>query len=253
MNLNEARKILLNYGYLLEDTDELDDADLGINVNPKEYHKQKSKQQSLEEKIKNALNRQTIEYNSKLVKMIKKLNNQHKNFYPNDYEGDWYINYKSENPIKDLIYTFKCGYKDRKGKFPGQNIINEFKNVWLKEAKKLLNGRTVKIYRALSFTKDFIDKNDIYTLIRTNLMDRNSWTFNKDVAFDYMEKYENVAKTMVISMNCSLDDVQLYYSAWLEGFWGGRGAPSAKIGNEEFNLKYSLKINNVNIEIEKDE
>lgn len=35
----------------MEDTDEYDDADLGLNVNPKEYHKQKAKMTPLKERI----------------------------------------------------------------------------------------------------------------------------------------------------------------------------------------------------------
>lgn len=48
--LGESIAILEKAGakvQLMEDTDEYDDADLGLNVNPKEYHKQKAKMTSL--------------------------------------------------------------------------------------------------------------------------------------------------------------------------------------------------------------
>lgn len=44
LKLGESIDILEKAGaqvQLMEDTDEYDDADLGLNVNPKEYHKQK--------------------------------------------------------------------------------------------------------------------------------------------------------------------------------------------------------------------
>ncbi len=51
MKLDEAKYILENAGYIIEDTDEYDDADLGLNVNPKEYHKQKAKMSSLKDRV----------------------------------------------------------------------------------------------------------------------------------------------------------------------------------------------------------
>ena len=50
LKLGESIAILEKAGakvQLMEDTDEYDDADLGLNVNPKEYHKQKAKMTSL--------------------------------------------------------------------------------------------------------------------------------------------------------------------------------------------------------------
>ena len=49
MNLKEAKQILRNAGYILEDTDEYDDADLGLDVDPTEYYKRKAKRTSLSE------------------------------------------------------------------------------------------------------------------------------------------------------------------------------------------------------------
>lgn len=42
----KQKKILKKSGFICEDTDEYDDADLGLDVNPKEYHKQKAKRLS---------------------------------------------------------------------------------------------------------------------------------------------------------------------------------------------------------------
>ena len=47
MNLNEAKEILKKAGFIYEDTDEYDDADLGLDVDPTEYHRQKAKMTSL--------------------------------------------------------------------------------------------------------------------------------------------------------------------------------------------------------------
>lgn len=54
LKLGESIAILEQAGarvQLSEDTDEYDDADLGLNVNPKEYHKQKAKMTPLKERI----------------------------------------------------------------------------------------------------------------------------------------------------------------------------------------------------------
>lgn len=54
LKLGESIDILEKAGaqvQLMEDTDEYDDADLGLNVNPKEYHKQKAKMTPLKERI----------------------------------------------------------------------------------------------------------------------------------------------------------------------------------------------------------
>lgn len=59
MILEEAKEILYKNGYILEDTDELDDADLPIGIKPQDYHKQKSKMLSLMDKIKLSINNQT--------------------------------------------------------------------------------------------------------------------------------------------------------------------------------------------------
>ena len=47
MKLNEAKRILKKAGFICEDTDEYDDADLGLDVDPTEYHKRKAKRTSL--------------------------------------------------------------------------------------------------------------------------------------------------------------------------------------------------------------
>lgn len=51
MKLSEAKYILEDAGYIIEDTDEYDDADLGLNVKPKEYHNQKAKMASLKDRV----------------------------------------------------------------------------------------------------------------------------------------------------------------------------------------------------------
>ena len=60
---------------IIADTDELDDADLGINVDYKEYHKQKSKMRSLQQRldaIKKDINIETDSYTEELECVAKK-------------------------------------------------------------------------------------------------------------------------------------------------------------------------------------
>ena len=47
MELDEAIKKLNAAGLIVEDTDELDDADLPVGMNAKEYHKQKKNYKKL--------------------------------------------------------------------------------------------------------------------------------------------------------------------------------------------------------------
>jgi len=73
MKLNRAKQILESYGYICEDTDELDDADLPVGVDPKEYHAQKAKQMSLTIKIEHALAQVKKEINDEADKYVQSI------------------------------------------------------------------------------------------------------------------------------------------------------------------------------------
>ena len=100
------------------DTDELDDADLGINVDPKEYHKQKSLQMSLQSKldmIKKDINKETDDYNKELVSIAKRLNEENRKRFSQDNHGDKWLNYKGNVTKEVLLEAFKDGVKCRLG------------------------------------------------------------------------------------------------------------------------------------------
>ena len=107
MKLSEAKYILEDAGYIIEDTDEYDDADLGINVKPKEYHKQKAKMASLKDRV--------IQAYEDFIRRKEK-----------DAEQSWKKNVKYRgggNDEDDLMDN----YKDRWGeKFPHQNTMTVF-------------------------------------------------------------------------------------------------------------------------------
>lgn len=89
----------------LADTDELDDADLGVNVDSKEYHEQKSLQLSLKSKldmIKKDLNKESDEYNKELIDLAKKLNKENRRRYNEDNFGDKWLCYKG-NITKEIL------------------------------------------------------------------------------------------------------------------------------------------------------
>lgn len=104
MKLSEAKYILEDAGYIIEDTDEYDDADLGLNVKPKEYHKQKAKMASLKDRV--------IQAYENFIRRKEK-----------DAEQSWKKNVKYRgggNDEDDLMDN----YKERWGeKFPHQNTM----------------------------------------------------------------------------------------------------------------------------------
>ena len=69
------------------------------------------------------------------------------------------------------------------------------------------------------------------------------------VAIKHKKDYASDADCgIVISMDCSLDMTNIYYSAWLEGYWAGLGSDRTKgAGNDEINLKQMMNISNVKI------
>ncbi len=107
MKLTEAKYILEDAGYIIEDTDEYDDADLGLNVKPKEYHKQKAKMSSLKDRV--------IQAYEDFIRRKEK-----------DAEQSWKKNVKyrgGDNDEDDLMDN----YKDRWGeKFPHQNTMTVY-------------------------------------------------------------------------------------------------------------------------------
>jgi len=268
MNLKEALLVLKENKYLVEDTDELDDADLPIGMNSIDYHNQKAKMLSLTDKIQFLLNRQA-EKTKKIIKNkipsfvkseVDKLTKYHKKRFYNDYEGSWFLKtdnikrIKADNNLKNetdlLIWCYKNGFytKGVDDIFDINDAVNSFKRIWVKRALRLLNGETIEIYRGMKFKEQDLKQNfnNIIKTCKMNLLDRNSWTFNKEVALDYAVESGDCG--IVATMDCTLDMTNIYYSAWLEGYWTGFGSEYAKIGNDEINLKQMFDISNIKIE-----
>lgn len=107
MKLSEAKYILEDAGYIIEDTDEYDDADLGLNVKPKEYHKQKAKMASLKDRV--------IQAYEDFIRRKEK-----------DAEQSWKKNVKYRGGGNDED-SLMNSYKERWGeKFPHQNTMTVF-------------------------------------------------------------------------------------------------------------------------------
>lgn len=107
MKLSEAKYILEDAGYIIEDTDEYDDADLGINVKPKEYHKQKAKMASLKDRV--------IQAYEEFIRRKEK-----------DAEQSWKKNVKYRgggNDEDDLIENYEDWWEE---KFPHKNTMTVF-------------------------------------------------------------------------------------------------------------------------------
>ncbi len=94
-------------GYIIEDTDEYDDADLGLNVKPKEYHNQKAKMASLKDRV--------IQAYEDFIRRKEK-----------DAEQSWKksVKYRGGGNDEDDLMD---NYKDRWGeKFPHQNTMTVY-------------------------------------------------------------------------------------------------------------------------------
>lgn len=232
---------------LLADTDEYDDADLGINVNPKEYHKQKSLQMSLQSKldmIKKDINKETDKYNKELVEWGKELNKRNREDFDSDNRGDKWLKYKGPITEKVLIEAFVDGFKHDVRGLNTKRAVNIFKQHNLPGYLKLLNKEKLVVYRGINFlftinsryNKGKNIKDDrIFKYLKYNLMDRNSWSLSKDVAEGYLDDEEY---GLILKMTCSLEDVNLPLSAWLEGNWYYND-------NQEINIRKSFKIKDI--------
>ena len=237
-------------GYKIKaDTDELDDADLGVNVDSKEYHEQKSKMRSLQqrlESIKKDINKETDANIEKLERIAKKLNDANRKRFSQDNFGDKWLHYNGSVDKNVLLEAFKdgvaAGYVGF-GTITSDNDIREELNYFHKTIyprfKKLLNGSSVRVYRGLDFYNIIDDEaslKEFLDYLKYNLMDRNSWTTSIETARAYTHyKWASV----ILRMNCTLEDANLPLSAWLEGYWYDKG------GNEEINLKKSLKVKDI--------
>ena len=265
MELDEAIKKLNAAGLIVEDTDELDDADLPVGMNAKQYHKQKAKMMSLLDKIQMALNQQSEEAQAKaeeiippeVKKHIKDLEKVHKNTFSGDYRGDWFMDKKNvdaakkknklSNETETLLWCFVEGMKKHDNTYNAEQKKQRFIKWWLPNAQKLLKGGKLKVYRGMCFYENDLEDNfkKILATCRRNVLSRNSWTYNESVAKDYAG---DASCGIVISMDCSLDMTNLYYSAWLEGYWAGWGSNRTKgAANDEINLKQMLNVSNVKI------
>lgn len=232
---------------IVADTDELDDADLGINVNPKEYHKQKSLQMSLQSKldmVKKDINKETDEYSKELETFAKKLNDKNRKLWKEDNEGDKWLHYTGHVDEKVLVNAFIDGAKIES--FDKQFIkdsIKDFKSSDIfKTFKEILKGKTITLYRGISFSAKRLK--EALPFLKYNLMDRNSWTtsFKKARNYAEVEKLTFVRGfiPIVLKLNCTMDMCNLPLSAFLEGVWG-------RCNNKEINLKKSLKVNDISI------
>lgn len=251
MELDEAKKILNNAGFILEDTDEFDDADLGLNVDPEEYHKHKSLQRTLQQKldsIKTDLNVQTKNNIEELKIIAKKLNDKNIDYVREDNTNITYKWLKYKGPVTEdvLIKAFIDGVSQIPKK---KNLIEkfvkikleEFKNSeWLKTAITLLNNETITVYRGIGFSSDLDNELNLLNnlkYLKYNLMERNSWTTSLQVA----ERYGLMGDSYVIlQMICNINEVNLPLSSFLYGRWYGEQ-------NEEFNLKKSFEVKDIKI------
>lgn len=264
MRIKEAIDLLLQNGFLVEDTDEYDNADLGINVDPKDYHRQKAKMHSLEDRLKDILNIQyqrqidTIQKKIPTIqKVLSDLDKAHKKLFPYDDYGSYFLKTDVETKTlkgdtrRKLIKIYDKGLEYGHGRCCTKDEIDRLRKVfitkWLPNAMALLNKETITVYRGMRFRKKDITK-DTMTLIKMNLLDRNSWTYNRAVAEEFATCVGSMDIQLIVSMECSIDEVNLAYSAWQEGFYGDT-ARSAYGANDEINLKQSFIVNNVNIEI----
>lgn len=152
MKLSEAKYILEDAGYIIEDTDEYDDADLGLNVKPKEYHKQKAKMASLKNRVIQA------------------------------YEE--FIRRKE----KDAEQSWKKNVKYRGGGNDEDDLMEEYEKRW---GEKFQHQNTMTLYEFYKImmsnysTRSFIKNNSKDKDLEGCLASKNSYWDNDDDDDDY--------------------------------------------------------------------
>lgn len=229
---------------ITSDTDELDDADLGLNVDPKEYHKQKALQLSLQSKlnmIKKDINKETKQNIYELRKVAKKLNKTNRRKWTNDNNGDKWLNYKGPVNEEVILKAFADGHYNNSDEsyYKDRPDVLSFKNSSIfKTYQRLLKNKPVILYRGLHF-KDDSDLKRLIHFLKYNLMDRNSWTTSIGKAKVY-SKIGNPKYSIVLKIECTLDKTNLPLSAWLEGSWFLEQ-------NREVNLKKSFEVEDISI------
>lgn len=160
--------------------------------------------------------------------------NRKKFGYVDNY-GDKWIHFSG---VIDEDVLFKA-YKDGCSYSKAEPNLRKFKAWFYSIGNKLLNGKQITIYRGLHLNTLF-DK-CFLKFLKYNLLDRNSWTTSLQKAIEYSNDDGNKSDvSLVLKMKCSIDDVHLCYSAWLEGAW-------SDVNNKEVNLKKSLSIQNIAI------
>lgn len=176
------------------------------------------------------------QYDKEMLRVAKLLNsNNIKKFGRVDNYGAKWISFSGEitKEVLHKAYLDGCSFSNVK---PSKVRFNK----WFSSiGNKLLNGKKVTIYRGIHLNTLF-DK-DYLTYLNYNLMDRNSWTISLSKAKEYADDETNKSDvSLVLKMKCDLGDVNLCFSAWLEGAW-------SDIGNKEVNLKKSLKVQDITI------
>lgn len=254
--INESYNILNNQRYLAEDTDELDDADLPIGMNPKEYHEQKAKMRSLNERIKEFVKEANADAKKKIKKDIlelsRKLNKFNRDRWPEDNGGDKWLHYEGKVTRETLIKAFVDGYK-MSYSWEEADVVNaarqKFEELWIPKAMKLLHGGKLKVYRGVII--DLAHESKFVDGLKYNMQERNSWSYNRAVAFRYMDEHDwddsDSMMTFILEFDCKLSDTNLVFSAWAEGYWWRGGANIDGTANAEINLKKNLLIEGVKV------
>lgn len=176
------------------------------------------------------------QYDKEMLRVAKLLNsNNIKKFGRVDNYGAKWISFSGEvtKEVLHKSYLDGCSFSNVK---PSKVRFNK----WFSSiGNKLLNGKQITIYRGLHLNTLF-DKGFL-KFLKYNLLDRNSWTTSLQKAIEYSNDDNNKSDvSLVLKMKCSIDDVHLCYSAWLEGAW-------SDVNNKEVNLKKSLSIQNIAI------
>lgn len=159
-----------------------------------------------------------------------------------------YLNYKGVVNEQVLKNAWIEGWKLQNSDFPVSerktNIeFNKFKNNLLPIYLDLINGKIVVIYRGL-----VVDKYDL-SYITKNLLDRNSWTSNLDVAEEYARSLLHKGECrLVLKADCSMSNTNLVLSAFTEGLWCMYGSRKAKSGaNDEIVINRLAELDNVKV------
>lgn len=157
-----------------------------------------------------------------------------------------YLDYQGPIDEDILLEAWEAGYqKGGTARFRSHDyLLALFKKIVLKDYLTLLTGNKTTLYRGLQ-----PKKKDLPYILH-NLMPHNSWTTNPKVAEKYAWSTLNDGDAyLILCTECTVKDVNLVLSAYLEGLWSGRSGHDAAHGGANDEIVMNKSANRLDVGI----